>query len=125
MVRGATPAAAEATTRARGRRPSALAFWSLINKTAAAPSLMPDEFPVRVGSTPAEGGAPRGAVAKSPVGAGLGKRIGRGGHASPPAGKEDLALASLDGARGRIHRRQPRGAQPVKGDRCHRHRQAG
>ena len=45
MVRGGTPAAAEATTRARGFRPRAAARSALIKSSAAAPSFRPEELP--------------------------------------------------------------------------------
>ena len=45
MVTGSTPARAKAWKRARGRRPSALAFSSLMMSTAEAPSVICDELP--------------------------------------------------------------------------------
>ena len=45
MTPGSTPAAAEPTHRAMGLRPSARAFSPSINRSAAAPSLMPLELP--------------------------------------------------------------------------------
>ena len=45
MVIGSTPARAKAWKRARGRRPSALAFSSLMMSTAEAPSVICEELP--------------------------------------------------------------------------------
>ncbi len=45
MVTGSTPARAKAWNRARGVRPRALAFSSLMMRTAAAPSVICDELP--------------------------------------------------------------------------------
>ncbi len=45
MVRGSTPAAAEATIRAQGFNPRAAAASSLIKTSAAAPSLIPEALP--------------------------------------------------------------------------------
>ena len=45
IVAGSTPATADATILAIGRRPSSRALASDVTSTAAAPSLMPDEFP--------------------------------------------------------------------------------
>src|ERR1700733_984991 len=48
IVTGSTPARAKAWKRARGRRPSAFAFSSLITSTADAPSVICEEFPAVV-----------------------------------------------------------------------------
>ncbi len=45
MVTGSTPARAKVWKRARGVRPSALAFSSLMISTAEAPSVIWDELP--------------------------------------------------------------------------------
>ena len=45
MTSGSTPANANVTRRALTGRPSAIAFSSLANSAAVAPSFRPDEFP--------------------------------------------------------------------------------
>ena len=54
MIRGSTPAAALATTRARGARPISRAPRSEASRSAAAPSLRPDEFPAVTEPAPSE-----------------------------------------------------------------------
>jgi len=80
---------------------------------------------LRIGEAPAEGGIPRRDVADRPALAALGDGVGATAHALHAASDEHLPLPGQDGPRRHVDRAQAAGAQPVKRDRRHRHREAG